>query len=118
MLSLILSEASTVEQKVHLDVSYLTVILTVALPLLTGIVTKASASPRVKAITLLTLTLIATAIQQLIEVNGVVNLKTFLANFFVTWVVAMGVYLGFLKPTGAAAKAQNVAPNTGIGKAA
>lgn len=114
MLSL-LSEATTVEQKVHLDVGILTFIIGVLLPLLTGLVTKANASPKLKALTLLSLSLIASAVQYLISVNGVVNLRTFLANFAVTWLIAISTYFGFTKPTGAAAKAQNVAPNIGLG---
>lgn len=117
MILSLLSEASTVEQKVHLDVGFLTVLIAVVLPLLTGLVTKSTASPKLKALTLLSLTLIATAIQQLIDVNGVVNLRTFLANFAVTWLIAIVTYLGLLKPIGAAAKVQNATPNFGLGKA-
>lgn len=114
----LVAETSTVEQKVHLDVGILTFIVAVALPLVVGIVTKSTASPRLQAMMLLSLSLVAAAIQRLIETNGVVNLKTFLANFAVTWLIAMGTYLGFLKPTGVGSKVQNVAPNFGIGKAA
>lgn len=117
MLTLILSEASTVEQKVHLDVGILTVIVGVVIPLLTALITKASASSAVKAITTLGLTLLATAIQGIIDVNGVVNLKAFLANFCVTFGVAILSYYGFTKHVGTPA-VRDILPEHGLGKAA
>lgn len=117
MLTLILSEASTVEQKVHLDVGILTVIVGTFIPILTALITKARASSAVKALTTLTLTVIASGIQLIIDANGVVNLRTFLANFAVTYIVAIASYYGLTKHIGTPAAA-NVAPDNGLGKAA
>lgn len=114
---LVLLAVSTVEQKVHLDVGILTVLVGTIIPLLTALITKANASSAVKAITTLSLTVIAAAIQELIKVNGVVNLRTFLANFMVTWIVAIASYYGLTKHVGTPGVAA-VAPNNGLGKAA
>ena len=105
----------TIEEKVHLDVGILTFIVATAIPILTALITKASASSAVKAITTLTLTVIASAVQYAIEANGVVNLKSFLANFAVTWIVAIAAYYGLLKPTTITQKFSEVAPTKGIG---
>lgn len=114
----LLSEVTTVEQKVHLDVGILTFIVATLIPVLTAMVTRTSASSKVKAITTLTLTVIAVAIERLITVNGVVNLKTFLANLAVTWFIAITTYYGLLKPTGVTAKTADATSGVGIGKAA
>jgi hydrogenase maturation factor len=115
MLLVLLSEASTVEQKVHLDVGFLTVIVGTLIPIITALITKANASSAVKALTTLTLTVIAAGIQLIIEANGVVNLRTFLANFAVTYIVAVASYYGLTKHVGTPAVAA-VSPNNGIGK--
>lgn len=114
MLLALLAEANTVEQKVHLDVGILTVIVGVFIPILTALITKANASATVKALTTLTLTVIASGIQLIIDANGVVNLRTFLANFAVTYIVAIASYYGLTKHVGTPA-ARNVAPNNGLG---
>lgn len=110
----LLAEASTVEQKVHLDVGILTVIVGTFIPILTALITKARASSAVKALTTLTLTVIAAAIQRLIEVNGVVNIRTFLSTFAVTYIVAIASYYGLTKHVGTPA-VSNVVPENGIG---
>lgn len=117
MLLALLSEVNTVEQKVHLDVGILTVIVGVFIPILTALVTKANASATVKALTTLTLTVIAAGIQQLINVNGVVNMRTFLANFAVTYIVAIASYYGLTKHVGTPA-VRDILPDHGLGKAA
>lgn len=109
---------SAVESKVHLDVGVLTFIVATAIPILTGLITKANASSGVKAVTTLTLAIIAAAVQLAIEANGVVNLRTFLGNLAVTWIIAIATYYGLLKPTKVTQKAAAVAPNFGLGKAA
>lgn len=114
MLLALLADTSTVEQKVHLDVGILTVIVGVFIPILTALITKASASAKVKALTTLTLTVIASGIQLIIDANGVVNLRTFLANFAVTYIVAIASYFGLTKHVGTPGAA-NVAPNKGLG---
>lgn len=116
MLSL-LSEVTTVEQKVHLDVGILTFIIATAIPILTAMVTKSSASSRLKSLTTLTLAVIASAIQLAIDANGVVNLKSFLANLAVTWIIAIAMYYGLLKPTGVTEKAAVATQGVGIGGA-
>lgn len=117
MLVLVLA-VSTVEEKVHLDVGILTFIVATAIPILTALITKANTSSAIKAVTTLTLAVIAAAVQLAIEANGVVNFRTFLANLAVTWIIAIATYYGLLKPTGVTGKAAAVAPNAGIGRAA
>lgn len=115
MILALLSEVSTVEEKVHLDIGILTFIVATAIPILTALITKANASSAVKAITTLTLTVIASAVQYAIDVNGVVNLRSFLGNLAVTWIIAIAVYYGLLKPTTTTEKFAAVAPNKGVG---
>lgn len=117
-MTLLVLAVSTVEKKAHLDVGILTFIVGTAIPILTALITKARASSAVKAVVTLTLAVIAAAIQLAIEVNGVVNLRSFLANLAVTWIIAIATYYGLLKPTGVTGKVAQVAPDTGIGQAA
>lgn len=112
---LVLLAASTVEEKVHLDIGILTFIVATLIPILTALITKVNASSTVKAVTTLTLTVIAAAVQLAIEANGVVNLRSFLGNLAVTWLIAITTYYGLLKPTTVAQKFAGVAPNKGLG---
>lgn len=99
----------------HLDIGVLTFILGVGLPILTGLITKSAASPRTKAVTLLTLVVAATVVQRALDANGVVNLKTWLTTALVTWIVAIATHFGLLKPTGVSQGVANIAPQAGIG---
>lgn len=117
MFLVLLSEVTTVERKVHLDVGILTVVVGTLIPFLTALVTKANASASVKASATLVLTVLASLVQKLIDVNGVVNLRTFLANFVVTYAVAIISYKGFTKYVGTPA-VRDIVPDHGIGKAA
>jgi len=114
MLSL-LSEVSTVEEKVHLDIGILTFVVAMLIPVLTALITKSSASSAVKSITTLLLSGVATIIYRIIEANGVVNLKTALSTLAVTWFIAITTYYGLLKPTTVTQKVADIAPNSGIG---
>jgi len=113
----LLAEVSTVEEKAVVNVSILTVIVGVLIPLLTALITKANASAAVKAITTLGLTILATALQDVIDVNGVVNTKTFLTSFVTTFAVAILSYYGFTKHVGTPA-VRDISPTHGLGKAA
>lgn len=101
----------------HLDVGFLTFLLGVGIPLLTGLITKVHASSGVKSVVTLTLVVAATAVQRAVTVNGVVDLKTWATTALVTWIVAISTYYGLLKPTGTADVVSSVAPNFGIGPA-
>lgn len=114
MFLLLISEASTVEQKVHLDVGILTVIVGTFIPILTALITKARASSAVKALTTLTLTVLAAWLQLIIDANGVVNLRTFLANLVVTYIVAVATYYGLTRHVVTPA-VKDVVPEHGIG---
>ena len=83
-----------------LNVGVLTFIVATAIPILTALLTKSSASSSVKSVLTLTLALVATAIQRIITANGVVNLKTAASTFVVTYIIAIATYYGLLKPTG------------------
>ncbi len=114
MLLALLSEVSTVEEKVHLDVGILTVLVGTFIPILTALITKISASSAVKALTTLTLTVLASWLQLIIDANGVVNLRSFLANLAVTYVVAIATYYGLTKHV-VTPKVAAATSNTGIG---
>lgn len=105
-------------ERVALDVGVLTFVIGVAIPMLTGLITKSTASSAVKAIVTLTLVVASTTVQFALDANGVVNLRNWLMTALVTWIISIASYYGLLKPTGTTAAVQNIAPNAGIGKAA
>lgn len=88
----------------------------VVLPLVVGVVTKINAPAGVKALLLLTLTVVSTPLQLLASDNasmGGVHLgEEFWRQLVLTWLVAVGTYYGVYKPTDVASK---LLPQVGVG---
>ena len=102
--------------EVSLDLSWVTLVATVVLPLLTGVVTKEMAPGGTKAVVLMALSAITAAVASIINLGGVFDLAEIVTATIVTFVGSVGVYFGFLKPTGAAAKVAGASfPEKGIG---
>jgi hypothetical protein len=86
-----------------LDLNWLTVLLGVVLPMLTGLVTARLAHAGLKATVLALLSAIGGILNELYSVGG--NLAGFdwsasLANAVTVFLMAVGLHYGLLKPTG------------------
>jgi hypothetical protein len=118
MLSLIAQATAGVEgldepADVVLAPTFVTFLVTLALPLLVALVTKAVASDRLRAVILLVLTAVNTLIGEAIVDDGsaIISKDTFLKWVMAT-LIAVATYLGFWKPiVNVNAKA---APNVGL----
>jgi hypothetical protein len=118
MLSLIAQATAGVEgldepADVVLAPTFVTFLVTLALPLLVALVTKAVASDRLRAVILLVLTAVNTLIGEAIIDDGsaIISKDTFLKWVMAT-LIAVATYLGFWKPiVNVNAK---VAPNVGL----
>lgn len=98
----------------HLDVNFLTLLLAVLIPVATGVITKASASARLKSLVTIALVVLTTLVQRVITANGVVDLKTMGTTFVVMYVTAIAAYSGFLKPSGVTPSVQDATANFGL----
>lgn len=96
--------------EVHLDVHVLTIIAGTIIPILVGIVTKASASAKVKAAVNVVLSIAAGFATAALAVHGDVT-----ADVFIAWLASVATYYGFWKPIGVAPKVQAATANVGIG---
>lgn len=87
------------------------------IPLVTGLIVKASASGTVKSLTTVILTIISTALTWVIEHDGGFKLSDFFVWFVMTFVAAIASYYGVWKPVGdpSGAPTMNATPNFGIG---
>lgn len=86
-------------------------VISLVLPLLVGIVTKSSTSGGVKATLLAALAAVNGLVVELanaVSTGTVYNLGTGLVLAVASFVTAVGVYFGLLKPTGTAATVQEV----------
>lgn len=99
------------------DVSWALVIgllVSTVLPLLVGLVTKATTSPGVRAVLLAALAAVTGLLTELgasLTAGTVYNLGTGLLLALVSFLTAVGIHFGLLKPTGAAAAAIRVGSN-------
>ncbi len=103
---------------VHIDVSWLTALLSLVLPALTALVTKRLASPAIKSVVLLLLTVIAAVIQQGVIDNGVFDIEEVVATALTQFVFAVAVHFGLLRPTrvtGPDGVIQSATPHLGLG---
>lgn len=93
--------------------TFVTFLITLALPFLVALVTKWNASDRLKAALLLVLTAVNTLVGQAIVDNGsaVISKQTFL-NWMLATAVAVASYLGFWKPV--VHVNSKAAPNFGV----
>lgn len=86
-----------------LDLNWLTVVLGVVLPMLTGLVTNRLAHPGLKAVVLAFLAAVGGLLNELYTVGGNVaayDWSAGLANALTVFLVAVGLHYGILKPTG------------------
>lgn len=93
----------------------LSLVVTVVLPLVVGLVTKRSMPAGVKAVLLLGLTVATQAITTALEAinsGAAFEWKALASNIVVGFVVAVAAHYGLWKPTGAATAAQNTGPVT------
>ncbi len=91
------------------DQYWLTVVISVFLPMVVALVTKQVASSGVKAIVLLALTVVTGALTQIQADGGTFDWKTTVTQTVVAFVIAVGVHYGLLKPiaiTGSEGKIQ------------
>lgn len=87
-----------------LDLNWLTVVLGVVLPLITGLVTSRLAHAGLKAVVLALLSAIGGLLNELYSVGGNVDLYDWsagLANALTVFLLAVGLHFGLLKPVGA-----------------
>ncbi len=103
---------------ISFDQYWLTMLIAVILPALVSLVTKQLASSGLKAVILLLLSAVTGALTSIQNQGGTFVLKdVFLATLF-TFLVAVGVHFGLLKPagiTGSEGAIQTAVPG-GIGK--
>lgn len=89
------------------------VISSLVIPVLTGLVTKASASAKLKASVALVLSLVAAAINTATQSNGVAVLsQALIQNTVLTVAVQLAMYLGVYKPV--ANLNEKTAPDKGL----
>lgn len=103
---------------VTLDAYWLTMILSVFLPMIVALVTKQLASGTLKAVVLLALSAITGTLTQIQAANGVFDLKAAIIATAMSFVIAVGVHFGLLKPanlTGSEGKIQTKTANVGLG---
>lgn len=96
------------------DVAFLTILVGTALPILVGIVTKASASSKLKSTLLALFSAIGGVAVIAIEQDGLIEKDTLIAAA-VTFVTAAATYYGFWKPSGVAPAVQNRTADVGLG---
>lgn len=99
------------------DTYWLTVIVAVVLPALVALVTKQTASGTVKSLVLLLLSGLSATLTQILQNSGQFDWQLTLRDFAVTYVIAVCVHFGLLKPltiTGSDGKIQTAFPG-GVG---
>lgn len=102
-------------EAIRLDLSWLTVVVGTAIPLLTAAVTKAFADSRLKAGVTLALSILAGAGSYLIDHNGSAEWSDLFANIGSTYSAAILTYIGLWRPTGAAPAIAAATMDTGLG---
>lgn len=86
-----------------IDMSWITLVSGVVLPMLVALVTARVASGSVKAVMLAALSAVAGVLAALVEVGGTLSaldLNTVASAAVTTFLVAVGAHFGLLKPTG------------------
>jgi hypothetical protein len=86
-----------------LDLNWLTLVLGVVLPMVTGLVTNQLAHPGLKAVVLAVLAAVGGILNELYSVAGDTTLYDWsagLANAVTVFLIAVGLHYGILKPTG------------------
>ncbi len=86
----------------------------VFLPILVGIVTKQVAHPALTSILLALFSAANGVVSSAILDHGIIT-KATLSAAFISWVVAVASYYGFLRPTGVAPAVQEKTADFGVG---
>ena len=102
------------EHVVIISASWLSLMSGAIIPLLTGLVTKKMASSAVKSICTAVLSTVA-GIVSAAQLEGSIKLETAITNILIAFITAISLYYGLYRPTTAADKVQNIAPNAGLG---
>ncbi len=103
---------------VTLDQYWLTMIISVFLPMIVALVTKQVASGGLKAVILLFLSAVTGTLTQIAAANGVFDLKDAIVATVMSFVIAVGIHFGLLSPTGltgSEGKIQSKTANVGLG---
>lgn len=87
---------------------WLTLVVTLLLPILVGLVTKASWSGGLKAVLLLAFSAATAIISNLLAVNGPTDVGPMVTSVITTFVIAVAVHFGFWKPTDVSTTVQSV----------
>ena len=85
---------------VTLDQYWLTMVISVFLPMIVALVTKQLASGSVKAVLLLFLAAVTGTATQIAAANGVFDLKDAVVATVMSFIIAVGMHFGLLSPTG------------------
>lgn len=102
-------------ETLHLDMATAAFLVGTLIPLATAFVTKLRASPGLKAVVTLLLSVIAGTINSIVEAGGEFELRPTVTSVILTWLTAIASYYGLWKPTNAAPKVASIAPASGIG---
>jgi heme/copper-type cytochrome/quinol oxidase subunit 4 len=86
---------------------WLTLVVTLVLPILVGLVTKVSTNSSIKAVLLLALSAATVIISNLLAVDGVTDVGPMVTATIVTFVIAVATHFGLWKPTEVTATVQN-----------
>lgn len=99
---------------IALNMSYWTLLSSLVLPLLVGVVTKDVASRGLKATALLFLSAVNGVVSSAIANAGILTKETVVAAV-ISFVIATGSYYGFLEPKGIAATVSDKTSGIGVG---
>lgn len=101
----------------HFDpAQVISLVVGVVLPLITGLVTKVNTSAGVKAVVLLGLSALTTAVASFgdaLAAHTPFDLGSTLLTFLSTFLVGVGLHFGLFKPVGAASALQRVGSRRG-----
>lgn len=95
------------------DLTLLTLLTGVIVPLLVGLLTKLNASSAVKAVLNLGLTAAGTLLAVANETDF--EWKVFVTSWAIAWTVSVATYYGFYKPSGVSASVNGYTSEFGIG---
>lgn len=100
---------------IHIDAMILALVSGSVIPLVTGIVTKLSASSGLKALVSTTLAGVVAVVGYLTDFNGVGTWKQALVVGLTALIAHAGSYYGVLKPAGISGAVQESTARVGIG---
>ena len=100
---------------IQLNPVALALVSSTGVPLLTGIITKTSASSGAKAVINLLLSAVLGAVATVVAAKGALVWQEFALSIGVAWVVSVSTHYGFWKPTGVTAAVQANTAGLGVG---